>query len=272
MREQQLVTQVHAEDRRLLRAHHHRHRQPVLRYGARHPCGDGTQHVEQREEHDHLRDHRQAAGQRVDPVFLVELHRLFVETLLVALVLLPQFLQVGRVLGHLPLGVHLLDEQRDEQQPDEHDQDHDGQAPGQSGGRAEERAEHGVYPHDDPRHHVVQWIERLHQLAPRDLGGFPGRHWIVTAGMKRMASGDAGHREPEPSGRAVLGQCGQRVRTARGFEPAARSQQRADEPPVTGDGEHQQPRRHRRGAGRTVSSTSIWHYRRAPQPAAAATC
>ena len=136
------------------------------------------------------------------------------------------------MLGHLPLSVHLLDEQRDEAYPDEDDQDHDGQAPRQPGVRTEEVAKQGVDMHDDPCHHAVQRVKRTHQLAPRDLGGIPGRHRVVTAGMKRMAPGDARHREPEPAGRAVLGERGVRVLTARGREPAARPKQRAHEPPV----------------------------------------
>src|SRR5438034_7519137 len=136
-----------------------------------------------------------------------------------------------------------------------------------------------MYPHDDPGHQVIQRVKDGHLLAPRDLG-FPGRHRIIAAGMEGMAPGDTRHREPEPAGRTVFGQGGEGVRAAGWLEPAARPEQRADEPPVSRDGEHQQPGRHRtlvwRGADRTVISTyrwmSNWHYRRAPQPAAAATC
>src|ERR1700685_2899141 len=87
-------------------------------------------------------------------------------------------------------------------------------------------------------------------LAPRYLGG---RHRVVTAWVERVAPGNARHRKPESAARAVLGE---RCRAARGLDPAPRAEQRAHEPPVTGDGDHEQPGRHRwRGAGRIVSST-----------------
>src|SRR6266571_2315829 len=121
-----------------------------------------------------------------------------------------------------------------------------------------------MYPHDDPGHQVIQRVKDGHLLAPRDLG-FPGRHRIIAAGMEGMAPGDTRHREPEPAGRAVFGQGGQGVRAAGRLEPAARPEQRARHRSLV-----------RRGADRTViatySWTSSWHYRRAPQPAAAATC
>src|SRR5580692_10909246 len=100
---------------------------------------------------------------------------------------------------------------------------------------------------------------------------YTGRHRVETAGIKRMASGDALDREPQPARRAVLGQRGECVLTARGREPAPRGQQRAHEPPVTRDGEYEQPCRHRGGAARTVPYGCLWHYRRVSQPAAAAT-
>jgi hypothetical protein len=50
--------------------------------------------------------------------------------------------------------------------------------------------------------------------------------------MEGMAPGDTRHREPEPTGRAVFGQGGKGVFAAGRREPAARPEQRADEPPV----------------------------------------
>jgi len=70
-----------------------------------------------------------------------------------------------------------------------------------------------MQPHDDPRHQVIQRVKNSHLLAPRDLG-FPGRHRIIAAGMERMAPGNTRNREPEPLGRAMLGQRHQRILAA----------------------------------------------------------
>src|SRR5579859_1456275 len=116
-------------------------------------------------------------------------------------------------------------------------------------------------------------LRMLTGSAPRWLGGmYTARHRVVTAGIKRMAPCDALDREPEPARRAVLGHRGERVLTARGREPAPRGQQRAHEPPVTRDGDHEQPGWHRHGAALIVLYGCLWHYRRVSQPAAAATC
>ena len=79
-----------------------------------------------------LDDQRQAADQsaeRVDPVFLVELHHLGVQLLRLFLVLLPQLPHLGRKLSLLDHGLALGDQlellQRREEQPDEDREDDD---------------------------------------------------------------------------------------------------------------------------------------------------
>ena len=124
------VRKQHAEHVRLPRAFHHRHGEAVARGVPRRPVGDRPEHIEQRPEDRQLRDQRETAAQRVDAVLLVELHRLFVEPLLVVLVPLADLLQLRHVRLHLQHGVPLLDEQRHHDESHQHHEDDDRQEPG----------------------------------------------------------------------------------------------------------------------------------------------
>ena len=93
------------------------------------------------------------------------------ETLLVVLVPLADLLQLRHVRLHLPLRVHLLDEQRDHDQPHEHHEDDDGQAPCPAARRAERHGEHRMDTHDYPCDRVEQRVENAHLTTPWGLVG-----------------------------------------------------------------------------------------------------
>ena len=128
--------------------------------------GDGAEHVEQREEHRKLDDQGQAARERVGAVLLVKLHDLLVHRLLVVLVFLAQHRDLGGERGHLPLGVHLLHEQRHQDQPHQDDEKDDSQRPGPSAVIAEGNAQDRMQPHQYPCDRVVEGVENPHVLAP----------------------------------------------------------------------------------------------------------
>ena len=90
---------------------------------------------------------------------------------------------------------------------------------------------------------VVQRVQRdVHELAPSATGsasvqGAADR--IKPPGWNGWQPADTRYREPEPTGRAVLADRLQRVLAAGRREPAARPEQRADEPPVYPDDQQQ---------------------------------
>ncbi len=73
-----------------------------------------------------------------------------------------------------------------------------------------------------------------------------GRDRVKSPGMERMTLAEPPDRQPASAPGAVHPHRLQRVRTARRIEPAARRQQRADQPPVEPDQPHKSARQRRR--------------------------
>jgi hypothetical protein len=69
------------------------------------------------QEHRDLKEHRQAARERVEALLLLEPHQLPIELCPVALVLRPKLLQLRLHPLHVALEMHLLDEHSEQQQP-----------------------------------------------------------------------------------------------------------------------------------------------------------
>src|SRR6185437_4952062 len=111
------------------------------------------------------------AAQRVDAVLLVELHRLFVEPLLIVLVLLAELRELRHVRLHLLHGVPLLDEQRHHDEPHQHHEQDDRQAPGHAARRTEQVRESRMDLHHHPCDRLEQRIEEAHRTTPWGRGG-----------------------------------------------------------------------------------------------------
>ncbi len=73
-----------------------------------------------------------------------------------------------------------------------------------------------------------------------------GRDRVKSPGMERMTLAEPPGRQPASAPGAVHPHRLERVRTARRIEPAARRQQRADQPPVEPDQPHKSARQRRR--------------------------
>ncbi len=87
-----------------------------------------AQHRVHRDEDRELQQHGPAPGERVDPVLLVELHDLFLLTLLVALELLLDLLDLRLHDLHVLHRADLLDPEREQDQPDHDGEQDDGHA------------------------------------------------------------------------------------------------------------------------------------------------
>lgn len=74
-----------------------------------------------------------------------------------------------------------------------------------------------------------------------------------------MTPGEPGHREPKPPDRTVFCERAERVLATGRREPAARAEQRTDEPPVSDDGQHQETSRHRAWGHGSVRLPVICH-------------
>ncbi len=90
---------------------------------------ESLQDVEQPEEDRDLQEHGQTAHQRIDLLRLIELHHLLAESLLIALVLGLQLLELGLQRLHRPLRPDLLDEDREQDDPDGDHQEDDREDP-----------------------------------------------------------------------------------------------------------------------------------------------
>ncbi len=99
--------------------------------------------LKEREEDRELEQQRPARGQRVDLVLAVERHHLALQAFLVALVLLLQRLELGRVLLQVAHRADLLDRERQDQQARDEGESDDRHAPGDADVIAEEE-EHGL--------------------------------------------------------------------------------------------------------------------------------
>jgi hypothetical protein len=91
----------------------------------------GAQHEVHGEEDRQLRHRRQERPERVDPVLLVERHRLPLQALPVRAVLLAQPLDLRGDLGHPVHRAQLLERQRQQQGADQHRERDDRETPSQ---------------------------------------------------------------------------------------------------------------------------------------------
>ena len=132
-----------------------------------------AQHVEQREEDRCLDQRGQAAGQRVDAGFLVELHQLFALALPVVLVLLADLAHLRLQFLHPQRRVHLLHEGLEQDRAQGEHQEHHRQHPGPGVVGAEEQPEHLVPDPQNPGDRVVDVVQR--EEVEAHSVPFPGR-------------------------------------------------------------------------------------------------
>ncbi len=236
---------------------------PVLLDGQPQPADPGLrpverhQHVVEPEEHRHLREHRQAAQDRVEPVFLLQLLHLQRHPLAVLAVLLLQRLDLWLQLLHLAGGADLPDERLVEDRAQGEHQEHHRQRPGEEVRRPEEEGERLVPDPHDRRHRVVDDVEaEPAKHASRSLLAIPGcpgvvggrsdlsecspasprnscaapplRYRVPSSPMPRAALQQPHHGQPAAPEEAVLGQRVHRVLAARRSEPARRQAQWRD--------------------------------------------
>ena len=88
-----------------------------------------AQHLEEDDEDGHLNQHGQAACQRVEAGFAVDLHRLLGKTLLITGVKLLDLLEAGLYFLHLEARFELLALQGEQNRADDQGDDDDGEAP-----------------------------------------------------------------------------------------------------------------------------------------------
>ena len=154
--------------------------------GGRDVVLDRPQDPEQREQHRHLDDERQAAGERVDVVLLVELHQLFVLLLLVVLVLRLELLDLRLDALHRDHRSRLLRGQRQQHR-------HDGA--GQQDDRDAQVGDDGVEDGEEPSDGRLERLERVHGTRLRRTAGRDGidpeaPEWVATteaAGRERTS-------------------------------------------------------------------------------------
>mgnify|MGYP007112879641 CR=1 FL=1 len=150
-------------------------------------------HVEEKQQHRHLNQYRQAASEGVYPVLLVELHRLGAYGLLVALILLLNLLHQRSDLLHLLHRLELrLCERRYEQLDDEGDDyNREPVAERGDGARHPDQEVHDRVDIDDPQQFVlgIHRVLRLGHLCLSNLGLLNQLLDVVDLGRKVSPTG-----------------------------------------------------------------------------------
>ena len=231
-----------------------------------------VEHPEQRQEDRHLDQQRQAGGQRVGVVLLVELHGLRAELLAVVTVLLLQLADLGLQQLHRARRLDLLDEQRDQRDADDHGQRDDRQRPGPAVAGAEERRPDGVEEHEDARDHPVERLQdraadRDERVPDRQGGQQRAEHQVTlcrTGGASRWREWSwpacgVGRRRGGEQGLLLvpLRRAGHRVVPARG--PGVAAQQPPAGQPGAADGavDLDGPQRVRRAARVVAADVAV---------------
>ena len=163
------------------RAEHVVAQRPVLLHRQPQPADTGLgpverhQHVIQPEEDRQLRQHRQTAQDRVEPVLLLQLLHLQRHPLAVLAVLLLQRLDLRLQLLHLPRGADLPDERLVQDRAQGEHQEHHRQRPGEEVRRPQHEGERLVPNPHDRRHRVVNDVQaEPTKHASRSLLAMPG--------------------------------------------------------------------------------------------------